>query len=191
MAFSISGLQQVSVGSSSLPSIWTYSTSDTAATVIAANYWGGAPASLKAGDIIHAKCANGFQSLAVSAIDVAAGTSTVGVIGDGGVWVQINCSGYGTPGVVGYGLAPIAGTIREFFHVLTTVVDADVVLNLDVGGTNCTGSATIAVAGVAVGDIDSATVSANGAVTKGALIRVESDGGGTAGAGVVYVLIRP
>lgn len=191
MAFSNSSLAQVSVGAPSLPKQWVYKTTDALATVVAADYFGAAPAALVADDLIEVKCSEGSATLRVTAHDAAALTSTVKTVGNAGVWVDIHCSGYGTAGAVGYGVAPIAGTITKWKHILTTVVDADVVLNIDIGGTNATGSITIASAGVAVGDIDSANVTAGGAVTENALIKVESDGGGTAGAGRAMVLIVP
>jgi len=188
MAFSASSLQMLSVGSPSGPRIFSYSTSDSMATATAADYFVQEPQPLRAADVVLIKASDGEEFRRV--LTASSSAATVG--GSGGpVWVQAACTGYGTAGTVGYAVAPIAGTITKFKHVLTTVVDADVVLNLDVGGTNCTGSATIASSGVAVGDVDAATVSAGGTVAEGALIKVESDGGGTAGAGVVFIQIQP
>ncbi len=185
-AFSASTLVKASpVGVANAPAVFTYATSDTAATVEAANYF--QSASLRAGDLIVANTGSG--SLLLKVIAATASTSTVE--GVGGTWVCASGTGYGTPGAVARIASPITGKITEFYHTLTTVVDGDNVLNLDVGGTNATGSATIAVSGVAVGDVDSATVTANNSVTAGALITVETDGGGTAGAGTACIHLVP
>jgi len=195
MALNTTNLSPASVGSSVLPTVWNYKTTDNVTDLDVADYWGASLAQMKAGDFVLARCADGGALVCVTALDLDAATSTASIVGSGGnggqVWVQAACSGYGTAGAVGYALAPVAGTITKWKHVLTTVVDADVVLNIDIGGSNATGSITIASSGVAVGDTDSATVSAGGTVTEGQLIKVESDGGGTAGAGVVFILIQP
>lgn len=197
MALNTDNLSPASVGSSILPTVWNYKTTDNVTDLDVTDYWGGSLAQMKAGDFVLAKCADGGALVCVTAIDQDAGTSTAAIVGSGGnggqVWVSIACSGYGTAGAVGYGVAPIAGTITKIKHVLTTVVDADVTLNLDIGGTNVTTAAALVIAssGVAVGDIDTALANANNTVTENALIKVESDGGGSAGAGTVLVLITP
>jgi hypothetical protein len=185
-AFSSATLVKASPeGVANAPAIFTYQTSDTAATVEAANYF--QSASLGAGDLIVANTGSGSLLLRV----LAATASTSTTEGVGGTWVCADGAGYGTTGGVARIASPIAGKVTEFYHTLTTVVDADVALNLDVGGTNMTGSATVAASGVAVGDVDSAAVPASNPATAGSLITVESDGGGTAGAGTTCIHIVP
>jgi hypothetical protein len=194
MAFSGSSLQMLSVGSPSGPRIFSYSTSDTMATATAADYFVQEPQPLRAGDVILIKASNGEEFRRVLTASISAAT-----VGDaqGGVWVQATVTGLGTPGTVGWAMSPIAGTIIGYRFLTTTAVDGDNVLNLEVGGTNCTGSLTIASSGSAAGVVvpaaDSAptAVTAGGTVTKGQAIKIESDGGGTTGAGVVFILIRP
>lgn len=187
-AFSNSYLVRASTSPGTTPRVWTYaSTGEALSTILAANYFAATPQRLTAGDMLYVRGSDGEALVTVT----SASTSASVVEELGGTWACADGTGYGTAGAVAYIAAPITGKIVKLQHVLTTVVDADVVLNVDVGGTNATGSATIASSGVAVGDVDSATVSASNSVTAGALIKVESDGGGTAGAGTSCVKIVP
>jgi len=194
MAFSASTLTMLSAGSPTTPRIFSYSTSDTMATATAADYFVQEPQPLRAGDVVYIKASNGAEFRRV----LTASTSAATVGGSQGpVWVQATVTGLGTPGTVGWALSPIAGTILGYRFLTTTAVDGDNILNLEVGGTNCTGSLTIASSGSAAGVVvpaaDSAptAVSAGGTVTQGQAIKIESDGGGTTGAGVVFILIQP
>ena len=197
MAYLLAGLAQGSVGSPSTPKFWLYTTADAITDVDAADYWGAAPAAMAVGDIIFCECADGFVFLGVSAIDQDAATSTVSAIGSGGsggqVWVgPIACDVLETAGTVGSFVAPVAGTILKWKWITDEVTDvADAVLNLDIGGTNATGSITVD-KDDAVNQVEEATVTANGAVTEGALVLIESNGGSTStGAGRAWVLIQP
>lgn len=75
-----------------------------------------------------------------------------------------------------YFLSPFAGTLLKVSSVLNgAIITADAVLTVKTqAGT--AGTITIANSGSAAGDIDSLTVSSNGAVTAGSLIEVETDG---------------
>jgi hypothetical protein len=201
MAFTAATLALASVGKHGSPNIWTYvHATDTVANAVAANYW--APGSgysqrLTAKDVIVAQMANGTAIISVTA--AAATTSTVAqIVGtvSGAVTAPIYvgpivCTGYGTAGRVGSFIAPVAGTMLSWRHITDTVVTADNVLNLDLAGTNATGSVTVALSDTAVDIIDSATITAGGVVTAGQLVTVESDGAGDTGAGRIWVLIQP
>ena len=63
------------IGSGSYGKVWSYTTADTHATVIAANYFNSMAAQLSIGDRIHIKNATGHYDLAVS--NIAAGVVTV------------------------------------------------------------------------------------------------------------------
>jgi len=194
MALTTATTTLLSVGAPATPNprLWGYSTGDTIAVVSAANYWAGMHNKMQVNDIIFAQCLNGMVVLSVSALAAATSTVATSLNGNGApIWVQANCTDYGTAGAVGYVLAPVAGTIVSWRHITTTVVDADVILNIDLAGTNATGSITVAVSDTAVGITDAATVTAGGVVTAGLLIKIESDGGGTVGAGTVFVQIQP
>lgn len=194
MAFSASSLTIMSSGSPSTPRTFSYTTTDTMATATAANYFVAVPQPLREADVVYIKAADGAEFRRVLTASTTA--ATVGAA-QGPIWVQATVSGLGTPGTVGWALAPIAGTILAYRFVTTTAVDGDNILNLEVGGTNCTGSLTIPVSGSAAGVVVPAAgsaptaVSAGGTVTLGAAIKVESDGGGTVGAGVVFIMIQP
>ena len=199
MALDTTKLQQASVGNSPSPTIWTYITAtDAAGDVDASDYWGTAPAAMKVGDVIKCYCSDGFVELGVTAISQAAATSTVSAIGSGGssgaVWIgPVRCTVLETAGTAGNFVAPITGNIDKWYTVTTEVIDTtDAILNLDKGGTNMTGSITIAVAGTAVGVVDTATVSANNAVTAGDAIKIETDGGpASTGECDAYIRITP
>lgn len=199
MALTLATLTRVSDGHADTPGLWTYSTEDDITDLDAANYWAGAYArGMRAGAKVYAVCADGPVDIVVSAI--AAATSTAAalsttaqdLVADIGVWVgPIACTGYGTAGRVGSFVSPITGTITKWKHITDTVVTADNTLNLDIGATNATGSIVVEVADTAVDIIDAVAVTADGAVTEGDLVTIESDGAGDTGAGRVWLLIEP
>lgn len=180
----------------SLPRLFLAESVDDIADVDAADYWGECKR-LRVGDTIICSCADGNVILTVDAIDHDAETSTVTAIGSGGtggqVWVgPVACTDLQTAGTVGTFVAPIAGTITKWKWITDTVTDTnDAILNLDIGGTNATGSITVD-KDDSVNQIEEANVTADGAVTAGALVLIESDGGpATTGAGRAWVLIQP
>src|SRR5687767_2905291 len=136
MALTTTNLQRVSAGHSSLPALWTYLTDEDITDVDAANYWGTSLAEMKAGDFVFCTCADGGVMLIVSALDLAAGTSTASAVGSGGnggqVWVgPIRCTVLETAGTVGVFVAPITGTVSSWYTVTTEVIDTtDAILNL-------------------------------------------------------------
>ena len=192
MALTKATLARVSNSAPSLPALWVYSTSDTIAALQVANYWAMGPQVLTAGDIIFAKCGNGTAEFSVT----SASTTASVVEQTMSVWVQATVTGLGTPGTVGWALAPIAGTIVGMRFLTTTAIDGDNTINLEVGGTNCTGSMVVPASGSAAGvvfpaaDSVATPITAGGTVTAGQAIKVESDGGGTVGAGVVFIHIQ-
>jgi len=194
MAFTRATIYPVSNGAPDLPKLFMYETADNITDVDAADYWAMEPQILSAGDIIKCKCADGFVELGVTSASATA--SVVAAIGSGGnggqVWVSAACTGYQTAGAVGYAVAPVAGTILKWKHVTTVVTDtADAILNIDIGGSNATGSLTID-KDDAVGQVEEVDISAGGTVTAGQLIKIESDGGSNStGSGTVYILIQP
>jgi hypothetical protein len=80
-------------------------------------------------------------------------------------------------------VAPHAGSITKIWSVIDGAVStADVTITPEIGGTPVTGGAlTIATAGSAAGDVDSATPSAANAVTAGQAIELVVAGGGSGG----------
>lgn len=194
MAFTPSTLKMLSVGSPAGPRLFSYSTSDSLATATASAYFVQTPQPLRADDVVYIKASDASEYRRV--LTASTSVSTV-ADAQGPVWVQASVSGLGTPGTVGWALSPIAGTIVGYRFLTTTAVDGDNILNLEVGGSNCTGSLTIASSGSAAGAVVPAAgsaataVTAGGTVTKGQAIKVESDGGGTVGAGVVFIQIQP
>lgn len=92
-----------------------------------------------------------------------------------------------------YMVMPHAGTISKIWSVIDgSVATADVTLTFNIGATPITGGVvTIATAGSAAGDVDSATPSAANVVTAGQAINFVVTGGGAGGSprGHVYVVL--
>lgn len=200
MALTLATLHMASVGNPALPKLWTYTTEDDITDLDAANYWAGAYArAMRANDKIFAACADGYVEIVVSAIDAttstaaAQSTTAQDIVAEAPVWVgPIACDGLETAGTVGTAIAPIAGTITKWKWITDEVTDvADAILNIDIGGTNATGSITVD-KDDSVNQVEEADVTADGTVTEGALILIETNGGATStGAGRVWVLIEP
>ncbi len=92
----------------------------------------------------------------------------------------------------GYVVAPLAGDIIACWSVIDGAINtSDTVLTGSINGVNMTdGTITIATAGSAAGDRDSATPSANNTVAAGDAIRFLSDGAtGSAVKAVITILI--
>lgn len=89
-------------------------------------------------------------------------------------------------------VAPHAGDIAAYWTALHGAITVgDATITLEIGGTLVTGSSiTIATAGSAAGDVDTATPSAANTVTAGQAIEIITDGGSTtARAADVTILI--
>jgi len=84
-----------------------------------------------------------------------------------------------------YLVSPYAGTISKIWTVAdSAVLTADATITAAIGATGVTGGVvTIATAGAAAGDIDSATPSAANVVTAGQAVNFTVTGGGAAGTG--------
>lgn len=75
MAFALRNLQNLS-GSGDAPKIWTYSTSDTLATVIASGYFNTAANALAEGDMVFVVISGG-QPIPLSVADITSGVVTM------------------------------------------------------------------------------------------------------------------
>lgn len=97
----------------------------------------------------------------------------------------------GSAEAVYYLLAPHAGTIKKIWTVTDGVVStADITVTAKIGSTAVTdGVVTIATAGSAAGDIDSATPSAENVVTAGQAINLTVTGGGAGGSPRIHVAV--
>ncbi len=94
-----------------------------------------------------------------------------------------------------YVVSPVAGDITKLWSVIDGAVGtADVTITAAIGTTNVTnGVITIATAGSAAGDVDSATPTAANTVAVGDVIRLTVAGGGSGGSprGHVTIVIDP
>lgn len=90
-----------------------------------------------------------------------------------------------------YVVSPHAGTISKIWTVIDGAVGtADITVTASIGGTAVTnGVVTIATAGSAAGDIDSATPTAANTVTAGQAIKLAVAGGGSGGSPRVHAAI--
>ena len=90
-----------------------------------------------------------------------------------------------------YLICPHAGTISKIYSVIDAAVStADITITANIGAVAVTdGVVTIATAGSAAGDVDSATPSAANAVTAGAAINLVVAGGGSGGAPRIHVVV--
>lgn len=86
-------------------------------------------------------------------------------------------------------VAPKAGKITKISSVIDATVDADTVITVNVnGGTDVTNTLTIALAGSAVGDIDTVIPGDNNVVGAGDYIKLTSDGGSTTHSKAVFTI---
>lgn len=78
-------------------------------------------------------------------------------------------------------VSPIAGTIDKIYSTIDNAITvANAALSFEIAGTAVTsGGITVATASSAAGDVDSATPSAENAVTAGQAIEMITDGGST------------
>jgi hypothetical protein len=78
-----------------------------------------------------------------------------------------------------YVVSPVAGTITKIYSVINgAIATANSILTPKISGTAITGGAiTVAFSGSAAGDVDSSTPTAANAITAGAAIEIETDGG--------------
>lgn len=77
--------------------------------------------------------------------------------------------------------AGVTGTLSKIYTSIDgAIATADTTVSVSIGGTPVTnGSVTIAYSGSAAGDVDSATPTANNAITAGASISIATDGAST------------
>lgn len=96
----------------------------------------------------------------------------------------------GSAEAVYYLVSPHAGTISKIWTVIDDVVStADITVTAAIGATPVTGGVvTIATAGSAAGDVDSATPSAANTVTAGQAINFTVTGGGAGGAPRIHLV---
>lgn len=97
----------------------------------------------------------------------------------------------GSAEAVYYLVSPHAGTISKIWTVIDDVVStADITITAAIGATPVTnGVVTIATAGSAAGDIDSATPTAANVLTAGQAMNFTVTGGGAGGAPRIHVAV--
>ena len=97
----------------------------------------------------------------------------------------------GSAEAVYYLIAPHAGDIAKIWTVTDgAVATADITITAAIGATPVTGGVvTIATAGSAAGDVDSATPSAANTVTAGQAINLTVTGGGAGGSPRIHVAL--
>lgn len=90
-----------------------------------------------------------------------------------------------------YLVSPFAGDIKKIYTVIDDVVStADITVTAKIGNTAVTnGAVTIATAGSAAGDVDSATPTAANTLTAGAALNLVVAGGGSGGAPRIHVVV--
>lgn len=90
-----------------------------------------------------------------------------------------------------YLIAPHAGTISKIYSVIDGAVStADITITGKIGSTAITnGAITIATAGSAAGDIDSATPTAENTITAGAAMNFVVAGGGLGGTPRIHLVV--
>lgn len=98
----------------------------------------------------------------------------------------------GSAEAVYYVVCPHAGDIKKIWTVTDDVVStADITITPAIGATPVTdGVVTIATAGSAAGDVDSATPSAANTVTAGQAVKFTVTGGGAGGAPRIHLVME-
>lgn len=78
-----------------------------------------------------------------------------------------------------YWVSPVAGNITAIYSVINSATaTTDTLLTFFIGGVQLSNSTvTIAFTGAAAGDVDSASPTANYAITAGAALKITTDGG--------------
>ena len=94
------------------------------------------------------------------------------------VYLTTSITDISTAGQI-YVVSPVAGTITKIYSVINgAIATANSILTPKIAGTAITGGAiTVAFSGSAAGDVDSSTPTAANAITAGAAIEIETDGG--------------
>jgi hypothetical protein len=84
---------------------------------------------------------------------------------------------------------PVKGHATRMWSVIDGAIASNTVLTASVvGGSNMASTITITAASSALGDVDTAALTTNNAVNRGDVVKVVSDGAGSAGAKVVVML---
>ena len=94
------------------------------------------------------------------------------------VYLTTSITDISTAGQI-YVVSPVAGTITKIYSVINgAIATANSILTPKIAGTAITnGAITVAFSGSAAGDVDSSTPTAANAITAGAAIEIETDGG--------------
>lgn len=119
-------------------------------------------------------------SVHVTAEDASAGTMSIGLAPAGPVYLHAQIPDISTADFC-YTPVPIAGTLTKIWSIIHgTIATSDVVLTTDIGTTAVTnGAITVANAGSAAGDVDSATPTAANTLAAGDNLNTETDGAST------------
>jgi hypothetical protein len=94
------------------------------------------------------------------------------------VYLTTSITDISTAGQI-YVVSPVAGTITKIYSVINgAIATANSILTPKINNIAITnGSITVAFSGSAAGDVDSSTPTAANAITAGAAIEIETDGG--------------
>lgn len=191
MAYSASGIARTSGGDSGLPKTFVYESTDALATIIAADYFLPYYANLSVGDRIEivSDTANDVVYNTVYVTASSSSTVTVELKETESVWLCTDTTTWQTAAAVGWLAFPFDGYIRRVKAVVKTAVGTtDTVIGLELGGVDVTGAQlTCTTAGSAAGDVFEGTATAANTGAAGDPVEIDTDGAGTAGAGLIMV----
>lgn len=169
------------------PQHFVYRTTDSLATIEASGYFDDASAMLSLGDTIYAQVVDDLTtptSVSADAMLRVAGNSsgvvTTAVQTGSKVYLTAYLADVSTASSA-WTVSPVAGKVTKIYSVLHgAITGADSTVTAKIGGVAITdGALTIANAGSAAGDVDSATPTAANTVTAGQAIEFATDGGST------------
>ena len=153
---------------------------DKLATVMASGYFNNTDDNLNlaSDDEITVKAADGDEILRVDT--VVAGVVTTEIGAGGSTWLATTMTDVSTLGSV-WLVAPFDGFIRRIKTVLHGAVTlADAAVGVELGGVNVTGGQlTIATVGSGAGIVDTTVATALNAVSEGAAVEFDTNGGST------------
>lgn len=184
MAYDSSNLYCISGATGDAPRVWSYATTDTAATVNTSGYFNNASQILNVGDKIYAAVDTGGTPDYVDFVVLSNASGVVDVSdGDSLTKADVILNGYmadiSTAGQI-YVVCPVAGDVKAVYSAINgAIAMADATLTVKTAA-GTVGTITVANSGSAAGDVDSLTSGLlNTAVAAGATIEVETDGAST------------
>lgn len=186
MTFAATNMQKISSGgaigsgANSVNSIWHYSSNELLSTIAASGFFNSYTTYLTKGDLIFVSGdVDGTPATNCYMVNSETGAATVTVVGFSTVTqtynarYTLNTDIALTDGATGHIVAPYNGTISAIYTVLKggAVATNNATCTFKINGTNITnGVVTVAFNGSAIGDMDSATPTANNTVVAGDVI---------------------